>query len=54
MPEKTIEALARVAKALAPLPESVQEDVVSKIEFGVDMYNAGRQHERAQAEQDSA
>ena len=54
MPEKVVEALARVAKALAPLPEDVQEDVISKIEFGVDMFNAGRQHERIQTQQDSA
>ena len=54
MPEKTIETLARVAKALAPLPEDVQENVVSKIEFGVDMFLAGCLHERTQARQDSA
>ena len=53
MPDKAVEALARVAKALAPLPEDVQEDMISKIEFGVDMFNAGRQHERAQAGQSS-
>lgn len=53
MPDKVVETLARVAKALAPLPEDVQEDVVSKIEFGADMFNAGRQHERA-AQADSA
>lgn len=54
MSEKTMEAIVRVAKALAPLPEHVQEDMVSKIEFGVDMFLAGQQHERAQAGQGSA
>lgn len=54
MPDKTIEILARMANALASLPEKNQEDVVSKIEFGVDMFNAGRQLERAQDTQPSA
>lgn len=53
MSDKAVEALARVAKALVLLPENIQEDVVSKIEFGADMFNAGRQHERA-ARPDSA
>lgn len=51
MPEKTIQALERVANVLAPLPEDAQEDIVSKIEFGVDMFNAGRKHEKSQLSQ---
>lgn len=54
MPEETMETLARVAKALASLPEDVQENVVSKIEFGADMFLAGCQHAQPQAGSGSA